>query len=52
MGVFRVVERVWRDRNNEPRITPQTLITGKGAAYLQKRWASTEAVAEAREVLP
>lgn len=42
-GRFRVVERVWRDANKEPRATPQTLVTGKGVAYLTKRWLEAQA---------
>jgi len=44
-GYFHVVERIWRDTNGEPRVTPQTMVTGKGVVYLQKRWTQKEAVA-------
>jgi len=44
-GYFHVVERTWRDSNGEPRFKPQTLVTGKGAVYLQRRWTSKEACA-------
>jgi phage antirepressor YoqD-like protein len=37
-GRFHVIERTWRDQNNEPRISTKTMVTGKGVVYLQKRW--------------
>jgi len=42
LGRFRVVERVWRDANHEPRATPQTMVTGKGIAYITKRWLEAQ----------
>jgi anti-repressor protein len=38
-GRFHVVERTWRDHNDEPRVSAKTMVTGKGLVYLQKRWS-------------
>lgn len=38
-GHFRVVEKQYKDRIGESHTYTQTLVTGKGLSYLQKRWA-------------
>lgn len=42
-GYFRVVESMWKDSADEPHVSFKTLITGKGQAYLAKRFGAREA---------
>jgi len=37
-GYFRVIEQTWTDKAGEVHLSPKTLVTGKGLAWLQKRW--------------
>lgn len=46
-GYFRVVERQYKDQVGEAHTYTRTLVTGKGLAYIQKRWAAAHAVAKA-----
>ena len=37
-GYFRVIEQVWTDRQGNQHPTTETLVTGRGLIWLQKRW--------------
>ncbi|MBY6278579.1 phage antirepressor KilAC domain-containing protein [Symbiobacterium thermophilum] len=37
-GYFRVIEQTWTDRQGNVHLATKTLVTGKGLAWLQKRW--------------
>lgn len=45
-GYFKVVERTWKDAEGEPHLTTKTLVTGKGLAWLQKRYSQPPATVE------
>jgi len=40
-GYFKVIQRSWIDKNDEQRLYTRSLVTGKGVAYLQKRYQAT-----------
>jgi len=37
-GYFKVIQRNWIDKNDEKRLYARSLVTGKGLAYLQRRY--------------
>lgn len=37
-GYFRVVQRVWKDRQGEEHPSTQTLVTGRGLIWIQRQW--------------
>jgi anti-repressor protein len=41
-GYFRVIMKQYNDRLGESHTYTRTLVTGKGAAYIQKRLAKSE----------
>ena len=42
-GHFRIVERQYNDRRGESHTYTRTLVTGKGLAYIQKRFGEERA---------
>ena len=37
-GYFKVIEQTWEDKEGKPHLTTKTLVTGRGLAWLQKRF--------------